>query len=205
MKYVDIVFPSDNEQEFCDKAKEIGVTEICFVYEYGVDLSKIKDRLKEFTIKTRIGIKVPHNFTLQQKRKLKGCTFFYKSEKDHLRHVIEQKSADVIYGIEDNGLKEYMHLRNAGLNQVLSKLLAKNKVNWGISFSMLLEALSENRVKLFGRIMQNYDLHQKYGFNGVFASFANYPSQMRQVKDLKSVLVSMGVNEKDVKNMMSNL
>jgi ribonuclease P/MRP protein subunit RPP1 len=202
MPYADIVFPQDNESDFVEKAKELGISKLTFVYNYQTDFAKVKKKLKDLELPIKIGVLVPYNLTRKQMDKLKGMTKFYRSQMTHMRHVIEKKLANVVFDIEDVGKKEYMHHRNSGMNQVIAKLMKKNKITWGVSFSTLLGALRDNRIKLLGRIVQNIKIQDKYKFNGVFASFAKIPAEMRAIKDLQSVLVALGMNEKLAKAMM---
>jgi RNase P/RNase MRP subunit p30 len=202
MQYLDVVFPEDNEDAFVDRARLLGISELCFVYPQDVDLVRVKKKLQDIPFPCRIGLLVDGE--LQRKKKTDAeVLLFYSSEKKHLRHVIEKQKAHVVFAIEDNGTKEYTHMRNAGMNQVLAKLLKQKNVAWGISFSSLLNALRQHRVRLFGRIMQNMRLQRKYGFPIMCASFAKTPEEMRATKDLLSLLVTLGADETTAKDALT--
>jgi RNase P/RNase MRP subunit p30 len=52
--------------------------------------------------------------------------------------------------------------------------------------------------------MQNITLQKKYQFKAIFASFATTPEQMRQPKDMMSLLVAFGAQEKQAKQMVAS-
>ena len=198
MWFRDIVFPDNNEQLFISRAKELGITKLCFVYPYETDFSKVQD--PDFDVE--IAVQVGPDTSKKKSEMLRPRVRFCHPDAKHLRRIIEGGIADVIYGIESLDSREHMHHRNAGLTQVTAKLLKDKRVVWGISFRELLHAMHTQRVRLFGRVMANMKLQKKYGFDARFASFAKDPEEMRPVKDLQSVLVAIGADEKAAKEMM---
>ncbi len=77
------------------------------------------------------------------------------------RRILENKNIQLLLDPEPLG-DDFMHYRNSGLNQVLVKLAKKNNIGIGFSFDKLNRLNKINKSKLFGKIMQNIILCNKY-------------------------------------------
>ena len=117
------------------------------------------------------------------------------------RKAVESKSTDMLLAPEKSSVKDYMHQRGSGLNQVLCALAAKNKVAMGFSFVELLNTQKQARV--LGRMRQNVRLCRKYKVKMVLASFAKNKWEMRSASDLQSFGKVLGMTAKEVKQAMN--
>ena len=100
------------------------------------------------------------------------------------RRALERKGVDILYGVEKFRVKDKIHYKDAGLNQVLCKLAKKNNVKIGFSFNDVLGVEDEKRAIILGRMMQNVRLCNKYKVDMVMGSFAKNKYEMRSGKDL---------------------
>jgi len=182
----DYVFPNNNEQEFIDIAIKLDYNKLIFIYNYGEDIKKIKNKLsklKNNKIKIDFGL-LTINKNIQKAKKL-SKNIIVKATKDN-RNAIEKNKDILLYNLEDTGKKDFIHHRSSGLNQVLAKLMQKNNITLAFSFNLILN--SNLKSKILGRIKQNIKLANKYKINTLIASFANNPYEMRSQKDLISFL-----------------
>lgn len=196
--YIDIVFPDNNEKEFLEIALKLGYGGVCFVYPYKNDLLKINEKLnklKSNSHKNFLGLLAKPKDVVKAK-KIADIVLVKSSSEKQNRYVVEKTKADIIFGIEANPKPDSLHHRNSGLNQVLCKLAAKNKIAIGIPFSMILK----HKSKIKGRISQNVKLCRKYKIDMVVASFAHEPFQMRAAKDLESLCIVLGMHPKEAKS-----
>ncbi|MAF50700.1 MAG: hypothetical protein CMH64_01285 [Nanoarchaeota archaeon] len=105
-----------------------------------------------------------------------------KNEKIN-RKAVEDKNNNLLYGLEKFGIKDKIHYRDSGLNQVLCKLAKKNNVKIGFSFSDVLNSNEEKSV-ILGRMVQNVKLCNKYKVDMIIGSFAKSKYEMKSGKDL---------------------
>jgi RNase P/RNase MRP subunit p30 len=206
MRYVDLVFPNGNELEFAQMAERLSYPGVCFVYEYN-KFKPAADILADIS-------KSGHNFKLAvysgiicipkdiQKARNKA-DFIICNDTENIRETVEKDRPDVLFGMEMQKKRDYMHQRNSGLNQVVCDIANSKNVAFGISFKCILEA--RNKQILLGRIMQNIRLYKKYKSKIVFASFAEKPMQMRSPKDLASFLIAIGIESKSAKMSLAEL
>ena len=166
----DYAISSGNEKDFIKVAEKLGFTEL--VFAPSIDLSKIKSSIKLSSSKRVI-----------------------KSDIKKDRNIIESKKADLIYEFEVLNKKDGMHFLNSGLNQVLVKLMKENKISYGISFSMILNASKQEQAILIGRILQNIKLCRKYKVPIIVASFARNQHEMRDPRDLTAFARSLGLQD----------
>ena len=110
---------------------------------------------------------------------------------------------NIIFNIENQAGNDFIHQRNSGLNHILCNLAHKNNKIIGTSFSNLLN--NSFNPQLLGRIYQNFSLCKKYNVKTIFASFATNPSELRSPSDLRSFLLSLGVENNMARESMLNL
>jgi len=161
--FIDFVFPEDNEEELLEVAEKLGTKELCFVY---IELPEdLMSRLSGF--KSRHKTKLYFGNLLQSmgKKKKKISTDFVLAESNdpgETRKLLEQKKADIIYGMEFHSRKDYMHQLDSGLNHVLAKIAKENNVSFGFSLFRYNSLGRPQKVKVLARLLQNIRLYNKY-------------------------------------------
>lgn len=197
---MDIVRPDGNEQDLLDMAKTLGISELCLLYPYSTDVVKLRKHLALLKGVYRIGIEVPYSIKPKEINKLGDVVRVCKADA-HARHAIEKKVAHIMYGFEDVERKDSVHFPRSGINQVEAKLMAKNGVVYGVSLQRIIECIAKRDPRVIGRIMHNLMLQRKFKFPAMIGSFASKPLDMRQVKDLQSLLVVLSAEEKQARSM----
>ena len=181
----DIVIPDKNEKDFIKRAIELGYEAIIFYYDDPKDIKKPKSE------KIKVALASTSN--------KKNVDIVISKAGDNPRPIIERGKANIIYGFEDNGPKEFMHHRNSGLNQVLCKIMHDKKIAIGFDFSTLQEAQRQYLSHLMGRVMQNVRFSRKFKISMQLASFAKTPDQMRAPHDVISLGVTLGMHQSEAK------
>ena len=118
------------------------------------------------------------------------------SEKN--REVLESGKADILFDLEAQNKRDFMHHRASGLNHILCTFAKKNDLKIGLSFSSILK--SSDRHQLVGRMSQNIKLCRKYKVKMCIASFAKKPYEMRSPNDLMSLFETIGMHPKEAKD-----
>lgn len=113
------------------------------------------------------------------------------------RKIVETKNIDILISPEKIRVKDFMHSRDSGLNQVLCKLAKKNEIAIGFDFNLVLKA--KNRAVIIGRMMQNVKLCRKYKVKMVLLSGAFNELEMRNPKDLISFGIVLGMTSLEAK------
>ncbi len=108
------------------------------------------------------------------------------------RRILENKNIQLLLDPETNN-EDYMHSRNSGLNQVLVKIAKKNNIGIGFSFNKILKLNNNERIDLFGKIMQNIMLCNKYKVKMYIVNFVNDKLDERSANDLKDFGVTLGM------------
>ena len=111
------------------------------------------------------------------------------------RKAVENKDVDILYGLEKFGIKDKIHYKDSGLNQVLCKLAKKNNVKIGFSFNDVLNSNDEKRSIILGRMVQNAKLCNKYKIGVVIGSFAKSKYEMKNARDLVAFGKVLGVKK----------
>jgi RNase P/RNase MRP subunit p30 len=119
------------------------------------------------------------------------------------RNLVENKLIDIILSPEKEVIKDAMHHRNSGLNQVVCKFAKNNNIAIGFSLNEILK--SKHRKALIGRMIQNVKLCRKYKVKMVFGSFANNKWQLRSKADMLSFAKVIGMNDKEAKESLTNI
>ncbi len=157
-----------NEKEFITLAENMGFTELVFIG--GGNINELKSKIK-----------------VSSSRRV------FRSDIKKDRGLIEGRKADIIFGFEALSRKDGFHFLNSGMNQVIAKLMNDKNVAYGISFSQLLAASRQEQVVILGRIMQNIKLCKKYKVRIIVGSFASFPYQMRDPRDLLAFARTLGL------------
>ncbi|MFC1648782.1 RNase P subunit p30 family protein [Nanoarchaeota archaeon] len=177
----DIVVPKGNEKELLEMAQRLGYKELIFAYN---KLPKEKIGKTAFLAKNS-----------QEVNKNKN-KFDYIIGGDW---GFNDKRVDIIYGLETEKRKDYMHHRASGMNQVVAKQAKQHNTSIAFNFNLL----RERKELIMGRFMQNIKLCRKYKVSMIIASFASEPYEMRAPKDLQSLGVAMGMHPKEAKDALN--
>ncbi|MCK4521727.1 MAG: hypothetical protein KAU20_04070 [Nanoarchaeota archaeon] len=180
---LNFVFPRNNEEEFIKVAEKLGCKKLCFVY----DLNKYKDvKRRKFNTKLRLeyGILTDEK-NIKKAKKLSNYVLVKAS--DNNRHIIEKNRNIILFGLETDQKRDFIHQRRSGLNHILCNLANKNNIKIGFSFGLLLNSDELSRAKMIGRAIQNIRLCKKYKVDIIISSFSSNPFDLRNVKDLISL------------------
>ncbi|MGM5488859.1 MAG: RNase P subunit p30 family protein [Nanobdellota archaeon] len=168
---IDIVEPQGNEQELVAMAAKLGFTGLVLINGKAVSSH----------------LPVYHTSKSLRIVRIKG----------EARPSIES-GVELIHSVEDRGMKEFMHHRNSGLNQVLCKLAAEKDVAIGFNMRLLLYSPPHMRGIILGRMMQNAAFCRKFWVKQVIASFAKHPLEMRGPYELESLCKVIGIEHTDI-------
>jgi ribonuclease P/MRP protein subunit RPP1 len=119
------------------------------------------------------------------------------------RDVVSIKKVDILISPHSGVVKDHLHSRNSGLNDVLCKLAKKNGIAIGFSFSDVLNSHGPERALMLGRMMQNVSFCRKFKVPMVLGSFAFDKSDMRPPKDLASFGGMIGMTPDEAKRSIS--
>ena len=126
-------------------------------------------------------------------KKSKGLVIVQGGDEVINRLSVENKKVDILLSPEKNNKKDFIFFKNSGLNQVLCKLAKTNNIIIGFNFSDILNATSEERLKIMGRMIQNVKLCKKYRVKMIFSSFANTKYELRSEAILTSFSRILGI------------
>ena len=116
-----------------------------------------------------------------------------ENDYDKKRNLIENNKIKILLNPHLLNIKDDLHYRSSGLDQVLCKLMNKNNIALGIS----LDALN-NYVEI-GRVMQNISLCRKYKVKILIFSFAKEIYQLRSRIDIESLLKVLKMDSRQIK------
>ena len=190
MKMIDIVIPSNNEEEFIAMAYRLGYKELCFLYELDDYANKKKELEKIQKIKIYTGV-LANSKNINKIRNKLGKAFVAVKSQDSNREIIEKSKADMIFSLEDSLKRDFIHQRASGLNHILCRSAKENKIIIGFSLSLILN--SQNKFSVLGRMAQNIRLCKKFKVQTAIASFAQKPLDMRSAHDMISLFELLGL------------
>ena len=187
----DLVFPNKNEDAFLERAEKLGYQALIFAYEK-----------KEHIPQKRLNHEKIKIFSACLE-KVKNADLIIAEHSDKDRERIERKEIQLLYHLETDEKRDFLHQRASGLNHILAELCSEKKVMVSFSHNLLLK--SKKRALLLGRMMQNIGLCRKYKVPMVFASFASAPIEMRSPHDLKALGIVLGMHPSEAKECLSSL
>lgn len=201
--FTDIVFPKNNESDFIAIAEKLGYEKLCFVYD---DLEKIKElKSKQAKSSHKSNIKIIYGILTEfkhiQKAKQNADLILIESSEND-RKILENADEVILFNLEINKKKDFMHQRASGLNHVMCKLAERNDISIAFPFSSILNLENKKRAELIGRIMQNIKLCRKYKVKTIIASFAKNPYEMRSPHDLMAFFTNIGMHPKEAKDSL---
>ena len=98
--------------------------------------------------------------------------------------------------------KDFQKQRNSGFNQVLAKIAKKNNITIGINLDEILEAKSlKQKAKILARTKQNIKLCNKNKLQMKFLSPSQNPKNSRNIYDLKSLGLVLGMPTERIKEL----
>lgn len=115
------------------------------------------------------------------------------------RAGVEDKRIDILISPERLAIKDYMHSRNSGLNQVLCRLANKNQIAIGFDFNFVYNSTERGRV--IGRMMQNVILCRKFKVKMVIGFYSN--GRSLDNKTLQSFGRFLGMTGDEAKNAVN--
>ena len=134
----------------------------------------------------------------EQIKKNKEKEIIFSSNDDELNRKVLEKLPIKILLINLKNRKDYGKQRNSGFNQVMAKIAKKNNIQIGINFDEIVEEKNlTEKAKILGRLKQNIFLCKK---NKIQMKFI-LKNQKRNIYDLKSLGLILGMPTKIVKNL----
>jgi len=208
--------PLEDETKFLEIAKKLDIKNICFAYKFHIinnppvdtlSKSSILEIAKKLDINLFFAVILDNNKDIKNQitnAKRSNFLTLLKTE-DNKRSPFDSKGLDIIYNLESEQRPDVFNYRRSGLNQITCSLAKTNHLAIGFSFSNLLNSSGMLRSSLKGRVSQNFKLCKKYKLNVIAASFASAPLEMRSPHDLKSVLITLGMQDILSKKSIYNL
>ena len=192
-------------EDFARRAKILGYKGICFAVYYK-DKNRV-DRLRKKAIETskKLGIDIFIGLeatTLGELRKLidvrRECDLLLVrgTNLDLNRKAVQTKEVDILTHPEYNR-------RDSGLNHVMVKLAAKNRVAIEINFREILLSSKNTRSHIMHHIQKNVKLCKKYKTPIILSSGAVSHWQMKDPKILISMGCLLGLKLNVAKNALS--
>lgn len=105
------------------------------------------------------------------------------------KKILDNKKVNLLLDPEPLS-RDFMKYYDSGLNQVLVKSAKKNNIGIGFSLERLIKSDKLEKVNLFGKIMQNIMMCNKYKVNIYIVSFSN-----KNVNDLNSLGISLNAKK----------
>ncbi len=120
----------------------------------------------------------------------------FSSDNDDLNRKVLEKLPIQILLINLSKRKDFQKQRDSGFNQVLAKIAKKNNITIGINLDEILNAKTNEKVKILARVEQNVKLCNKNKLKMRFIT-----KEQKDSYDLKSLGLVLGMPT----NMMKNL
>jgi RNase P/RNase MRP subunit p30 len=137
---------------------------------------------------------------LKEKVKNSEKPIVFTSEDDEFNRKVLEKLPINILLINQKNRKDFQKQRNSGFNQVLAKITKKNNIQIGINLDEIIDSNSKEKFQILARIKQNIKLCNK---NKIQMQFIG--KNKRNLHDLKSLGLILGMNTSIVKNLQTNI
>ena len=115
------------------------------------------------------------------------------------RQAVERLQINVLLNPHLSNLKDSLHYRRSGLDQVLCNFMHKNNIAMGFTLDSL-----NNHIDI-GRVMQNIFLCRKYKVKILFFTFAKDIYGLRSRYDLISFLQVLGMTSNDANYALNGI
>ncbi len=207
----DVVFAKGNEDVFLLAAKRLGYNKIVFAYNSFADLSSsiLDSNVNLDGVFVKKALFVSHDNKNRVASDInrvgsiagaEGTLVFVRARDEKFnRFVLEKTKANALVNPEYVYVKDHLHFRRSGLDQVVCKLAALNGKAILTSLHDLVFSGTEERALLMGRIMQNIAFCRKYKVNYGAVSFADKINGMRGASDVRALLFSFGMDGEQFK------
>ncbi len=185
--YTDIVIPDGNEDKFVKFAEMLGYSSLCFLYE-------IEDFKKPMLKSSNLDIY--HGVIVSEKDVKKGrktADFVVVKKPNDLRLCVEKEKPDIVFDVECDSGKDFIHQRDSALDNVTSKIFNEKTVFLGFSLQNINS--SSKKEVLLGRVMQNLVLVKKHNIGLIISSLARDPYDMRNPEDIVSLISTVGLSK----------
>lgn len=136
-----------------------------------------------------------------EKARKEKLPVIFSSEDDELNRKILEKEKIDIFLINLSDKKDRQKQRDSGLNQILAKIAKKQDVTIGINLDELIESSTKEKSQILARIRQNIKLCNKAKLKMKFLSPSQKPENQRNIYDLKSLGLVLGIPTNIVKNL----
>jgi len=130
--------------------------------------------------------------------KIRGIIIIVKGgDNEFNRKILEDKRVDVLLSPETGKREKTKPLkqRDSGLNHVLCKIAKDNNISIAINIGDIIERSGRQRAELLTKIIQNINLckKKKSGANIILTTLASKPDELRDIRDMKSLGISLGM------------
>jgi len=219
---IDILIPQDNEKELLARAKELGYSDVVFLYPFKSrgEILETKEKLRKLFLaaenqkdfpsekkkfpNTKIGTVIIAN----RASDLKKLQSLYLDsdliavqtfEENVVRSAATNPLIDIICGITTSRGRDHLEYRRGNLNAIVANIMQANKISYGLSFAHLYAGKgtggypSYPLAKILGREMQNIRLARRK-IPITIASFASDVWQMRLPENLSAIGRVLGLN-----------
>ncbi len=201
--FYDIALPKNNEKEIIAVAERLQIGGICFAYPFTDKKATAEIKESLVTLQQATKTRLAAAFTATGTKILKvhdANEIAVSPAPENSRDTIAKYSPDIVYNLELSAGRDFAKARNSGLDKPTCQFARENNVIVAFSFANVLNAA--NQQQLIGRIIQNVKLCRKYKAKTAIASFAAEPYGMRSPHDLKSFLLSFGMDTSSAKKSM---
>jgi RNase P/RNase MRP subunit p30 len=205
---IDILVPQNNEKELLARARELGYSDVVFLYPFK-SRGEILEKKKKFP-NTKIGTFILANRASDLK---KLPNLYLDSDliavqtfaEDIVRSAANNPRIDIICGITTAHGRDHLEYRRSNLNAIVANIMKDNKMSYGLNFAQLYAGKGTGSyplAKILGREMQNIRLTRRK-IPIVFASFASDVWQMRLPENLSAFSRVLGLNHPQSKAAVS--
>lgn len=125
----------------------------------------------------------------------RGKEIIFTSNDDDLNRKVAEKLPVQIILIPLEGRRDYTKQRDSGLNEVIAKILKKNKIALGFDVKELIN--SKNKERVLARLKQNIELCKRLKVQIKFI----YDENKHDLVDLKSLGLVLGMPTWMAKNL----
>jgi len=178
--YVDVCFPDNNEKDFVEMAKRIGIGGLLFLYD---DLPKEKIKTEKIKIWYGIYCKNPN-------KKSKSLLFT-----DTLKRNIPKNENLVYFYTPEEEKKKSFHFPTRKNHVLIKELKEKNKL-FGFSFVSIKDTKNFEKIEFFINLCKKYDI------NSFLASFARQPYFLRNEIHMRALGKAIGMMPKTTKTSL---
>lgn len=194
-------------EQIAGMAKELGYVGFCFsaYYDGEKQIKKLKEEIA--SVRRKIPIEIYLGFEARNEKEIEKLRLVRRSfdillvhggNLDLNRKAVETTEVDVLTHPE-------LERNDSGLNDVLLRLAAKNKVAIEINFREVLNASKGTRAKILKNISQNVSLARKTKAPVVVCSGAVSHYEMKDPLVLSSFANYVGMEMKNAKDSLSRI